>query len=213
MVCPPPPARVHRAASPRRRAIRSEIVFEDIRRSLEELLQRATKPEERRSVVARMKSTIVQAQLGVDDLRDALEFAQKKLASEQRELETVRRRKELAAGINDAETLAVAEKFEKQHAERVTVREGKVAAQTQELDLAERELAEMKQELRTASIGAPPPPNAQQEAERELDEALGETAASQTREEIDALARQRRRADMDAEAQTKLDELKKKMGK
>jgi hypothetical protein len=214
MVCPVlGPSAFASTASLSWPSFRIEPVFEELRRSLDELLQRATKPEDRRSVLARMKSTLVQAQIGVDDLRNALQFAQKKLAAEQQELATVRRRKELAAGINDAETLAVAEKFEKQHAERVAVLEAKVAAQTQEVDLAERELSEMKQELKTASIGAPPGPSAQQEAERELDEALGDSAAAQTSAEIDALARQRKRADIDAEAQRKLDEMKKNMGK
>jgi hypothetical protein len=199
--------------SPSWPSLRIEPVFEELRRSLDELLQRATKPEDRRSVLARMKSTVVQAQIGVDDLRNALEFAQKKLAVEHNELSTVRRRKELATGINDAETMTVAEKFEKQHAERVAVLESKVAAQTQELELAERELSEMKNELRLAAAGVPPGPSAQQQAERELDDALDDTTASQTREAIDALARQRKRADIDAEAQRRLDEMKKNMGK
>ena len=89
----------------------------------------------------------------------------------------------------------------------------KVASQTQELDLAERELKEMKQELKMAAVGAPPPPSAQEQAERELEDALGDAGAAKTRQEIDALVRERRRADVDAEAQSKLDELKKKMGK
>ena len=188
-------------------------MFEDIRRSLDELLQRATKPEDRRSVFARMKSTIVQAQMGVDDLRDALSFSQKKLAAEESELATVRRRKELAAGINDAETLAVAEKFEKQHAEKASILQGKVEVQTRELDLAERELSEMKAELRAAMAGVSPGPTPEQQAERELDESMGDASAARTREEIDSLARQRARADRDADAQAKLEELKKKMGK
>ena len=39
------------------------IVFEQLRRSFEDLLNRATKPEDRREIVSRMKDTLVQARL------------------------------------------------------------------------------------------------------------------------------------------------------
>ncbi|HMC54059.1 MAG TPA: hypothetical protein VKH19_02715, partial [Gemmatimonadaceae bacterium] len=90
-------------------------MFEHLRQSLEDLLARATRPEDRRLVLARMKGTLVQAQLGVDDLRSALEQTRRKLEAERRELETVRRRKELAGSIQDQETVGVAERFERQH--------------------------------------------------------------------------------------------------
>ena len=187
-------------------------VFEQLRRSLNELLERATKPEDRRLVVVRMKGTLVQARLGVDDLRDALAASRRKLESEQRELLTVRRRKEMAAGIQDTETVTVAERFERQHGQRVLVLEEKIAIQARELELAERELEEMKAELRTAMAGIPQPPGAET-----LDDPLGETGESEdtprVRHELDALARERVRADRDAEANRRLEELKRKMGK
>jgi hypothetical protein len=188
-------------------------VFEDLRRSLDELLQRATKPEDRRSVLARMKSTVVQATMGVDDVRDALSYTRKKLEAERRELETVRRRKELAAGIQDAETMAVADRFEKQHAEKVAMLEEKVAVQSRELELAEREVAEMKTELRNAMSGIPGGAGAAASPDESLDDPLGDTSGAKVSEEIDSLARQRTRADRDAEAQRRLDEMKKNMGK
>ena len=166
-------------------------MFEQLRRSLNELLERATKPEDRRAVIARMKSTMVQVKLGVDDLRDALVQSRRKLESEQRELSTVRRRKELALGIQDAETVAVAERFERQHEERARV------------------LEEMKVELRKAMTGVPSTAGAES-----LDDPLAEPGENpRVREEIDALARERARADRDADAARRLEELKKKMGK
>ena len=51
-------------------------MFEQLRRSLNELLERATKPEDRRAVLTRMKGTLVQVQLGVNDLRDGLQLTQ-----------------------------------------------------------------------------------------------------------------------------------------
>lgn len=202
MVCPALPTSGHRIND----------VFEQLRRSLEDLLQRATKPEERREVVARMKDTLVQATLGVEDMRTALTMTRRKLEVERRELETVRRRRELATGIQDAETMAVAERFEKQHTERAAVLEEKVLAQTHELELAERELDEMKAELRKAMTAGPT------SARMPLtgvdpEDPLGDTTGAKTSEEIDALARQRARADRDADAERRLEELKKSMGK
>ena len=57
-------------------------MFEQIRTSLDEMLARATKPEVRRMVMVRMKGTLVQARLGVDDLRDALEKTRSRLELE-----------------------------------------------------------------------------------------------------------------------------------
>lgn len=196
-------------------------MFEQLRQSLNDLLERATKPEERRAVVTRMKNTLVQAKIGLDETRDQLRLAERKLEAERRELETVKRRKELAVGINDAETVKVAERFEKQHQEKAAVLEQKIAAMTQELALAEREVEEMKAEIRAAMIGGPAGSAAPAGAagatglEDPLEGVLDEdqAAASKLREDIDALARQRARAERDADADRRLEELKKKMGK
>src|SRR4051794_6082013 len=67
------------------------MVFDGFRRSFDELLSRATRPEERRIVASRMKDTLVQAKMGLNDMRDGLEKARQRLAGEERELDTVRR--------------------------------------------------------------------------------------------------------------------------
>lgn len=191
-------------------------MFEQLRQSLNEMLDRATKPEDRRTVIARMKTTLVQATMGVDDLRNSHRMLQKKLEIEQKELETVRRRRELATGINDAETVAVAERFEKQHGEKVALLEEKLALQTRELELAEREVSEMKAEIRAAMAGAPGTPATSlggEPVEDPLEDPLEDASAAQTNAEIDALARARARADRAADADRRLEELKKKMGK
>lgn len=168
-------------------------------------------------MVTRMKNTLVQAKIGLDETRDQLRVAERKLDMERRELETVRRRKELAVGINDAETIKVAERFEKQHGDKVAVLEQKIAAMTQEVALAEREIEEMKAEIRAAMIGGPAASGAASAAglEDPLEGVLDDDqpAASKLRDDIDALARQRARADRDADADRRLEELKKKMGK
>lgn len=186
-------------------------MFEQLRRSLDELLAKATKPEERRTIVARMKSTLVQAKVGVDDLRDGLAKSRRQLDAERRELETVKRRRQLAVDIKDAETVTIAERFEKQHAERILVLEEKIGVQTRELELADRELQEMKDELRQAMIAAPGTPAVSDASDDPLEDVLGKSDAA-TQAELDSLARARAREARDADAARRLEELKKKMG-
>ncbi len=186
-------------------------MFEQLRRSLNELLERATKPEDRRLIVVRMKATLVQAKLGLDDLRDALVKTQRKLDAERGELLTVRRRKEMALAIKDAETVAVAERYEKQHEQLVAVLEEKIAVQTREVAIGEHEVEEMKAEIRKAQMGAPA--SARAPLDDPLDDPLEDHTETNAREELDALARARARSDRDADADKRLEELKRRMGK
>ena len=194
-------------------------MFEKLRQSLEDLANaRTARPEERRLAAARMKESLVLARVALEDLRKAAEQTRGRLAAERRELETVLRRKSLAAGIADAETVTIAERFERQHAERVAVLERKLEAQENELALAEREVQEMTSELRAAISGATPATGTS---------SVGSGASSQGAEPagaegaprdelgdaIDALDRQRRRAANEAAADEKLAELKRRMGK
>jgi hypothetical protein len=187
-------------------------MFEHFRQSLRDLMDRSTPPEERRAGLAQMKQTLVQARMGLDDLRAGIAQTRQRLAAEQRELETVRRRKGLAAGINDAETVALAEKYEALHAERTGVLERKLSAQEAELALVEREVGEMTSALKGALSGATtgsPLKNADVTAELDamLDDSVG------VAEEIDALGRASNRSAREAEADRLLAELKRKMGK
>src|SRR5437868_14860640 len=58
------------------------MAFEGFRRSFDELLSRATKPEDRRIVASRMKETLVLARTGLDELREALEKSRQRLVVE-----------------------------------------------------------------------------------------------------------------------------------
>jgi hypothetical protein len=178
-------------------------------------MDRATPPEERRAGLARMKQTLVTARLGLDDLRAGVDATRKRLAAEQRELETTRRRKGLAAGINDAETVALAEKYEAHHAERVAVYMRKLDAQEAELAIAEREVAEMSAELKGAMLGTAPTGNVSGADERAAAAAADEAAGDSSRvaEELDAMGRARARSERDADAERRLAELKRRMGK
>ena len=127
-------------------------MFDDVRQAFRDLL-RGTPPsgDARRSIVAQMRETLVQARMGLDDLRKGVVETQARLSRERSELETVRRRKQLAASINDAETVAVAERYEKQHAERAALLERKLETQEAELAMVEREVGEMSSEFKLAA--------------------------------------------------------------
>jgi hypothetical protein len=159
-------------------------------------------------IASRMKETLVQARLGLDDLRGGLEQTRRRLAGEERELETVRRRKQLAEGIGDTETVGIAAKYEQLHSERVDVMRQKVSAQEAELQLAERDVAQMAEELRAVLNGTDPRSTATIDAP-DVDGA----PSSALGEEIDSLGRARASAEREADAARRLDELKRRMGK
>ena len=188
-------------------------MFDKLRQSLENLVNGAASasPEERRAAVSRMKETLVQARLGIDDLRGGVAETRKRLDAERAALETVRRRRSLAEGIKDAETVAVAERYERHHAERVDVLERKLSAQEGEVMIAEREVEEMAKELRAAidaRVGPTTSAGGVAAAAEELD-----VDGAGVRDELDSLARSRRRAERDAAAEERLAALKRQMGK
>ena len=197
-------------------------MFDEVRQAFRDLL-RGTPPsgDARRSIVAQMRETLVQARMGLDDLRKGIVETRARLTRERAELETVRRRKQLAASINDAETVAVAERYEKQHAERAALLERKLETQEAELAMVEREVNEMNTEFKLAAAGATPgvsagatgtndagsPAGAAGRVDDVLDEQAGLNA------ELDGLERARRRADAESTADEKLAALKRRMGK
>jgi hypothetical protein len=187
-------------------------MFDSFRQTLRDLMDRATPPEERRAGLARMKQTLVTARLGLDDLRGGVAITRQRLDVERRELETMRRRKGLAAGIKDAETVALAEKYEAHHAERLAVLTRKLEAQEAELMIAERDVEEMNAEFKSAMLGATPPGTPLgREAAAAADAAAGD--GSHVAEEIDAMGRARARSEREADAERRLAELKRRMGK
>ncbi len=190
-------------------------MFDAFRQTLRELMDRATSPEERRAGLARMKQTLVTARLGLDDLRGGVQVTRQRLQAEQRELSTMRRRKGLAANISDAETVALAEKYEAHHAERVAVLTRKLEAQEAELAIVERDVSEMSAELKRAMLGAAPagsaPSRDAADAAAEADAAAGD--ATRVADELDAMSRARARSDRDADAERRLADLKRRMGK
>jgi hypothetical protein len=88
-------------------------------------------------------------------MRSALAATERELEVERRQLADAERRGRLAAELPDADTVQLAERFAQRHRERVGVLERKLAVQRDELTLAEREVADMLAEYRTARPGAP----------------------------------------------------------
>ena len=192
-------------------------MFDDVRQAFRDLL-RGTPPsgDARRSIVAQMRETLVQARMGLDDLRKGVEETRARLRRERSEFETVRRRKQLAEGIQDAETVAIAERYEKQHAERAALLERKLETQEAELAMVEREVGEMNAEFKLAAAGANPGVSAGSSPDgpsvgTSQDDPTADNAG--LRDEIDGLSRARRRADAESTADEKLAALKRRMGK
>jgi phage shock protein A len=186
-------------------------MFDRFRRALEDALNGDRSPAGRREAIAQMKETLALARVGLDDLRAGVRQSQARLAAERRELETVQRRKALAANIGDRETVAVAERFERHAAERVAVLERKIAAQEGEVALAEADVETMRKELKAAIAGVPGAGGAAPAGEAAEPDPLDADAAAAA--EIDALSRRSRRAAREASADERLADLKRRMGK
>ncbi len=193
-------------------------MFESLKETIDDLLGGRVHAGDRRAVINGMKQALVLAKLGVEDLEKGVVTTRGRLESERRELETAERRKGLAEGINDAETVAIAGKFAEQHAERIAVLERKLEAQEAEAALARRDYDEMLVQLKSASsgagsvgsggAGAAPAGTARAPSDAEL----GLPDDANLRAELDAMHRQRAREDKDAEATARLEELKRRMG-
>ena len=182
--------------------------FDNFRKNLEDLMNRHTPPTDRRESASQMRDTLIQAKMGLSEMRDGLDKARQRLAIEERELETVKRRRQMALDINDTETVAIADKFVATHGERVELLRRKVAIQEDEVRMAEAEVETMTRELKSAvsgtgdfapNVGAPSP---------DLD-----FSGAGVANEIDALSRKRARAEHQANAEAELEELKRRMGK
>jgi hypothetical protein len=89
--------------------------------------------------------------------------------------------------------------------------EDKILVQTREVEMAEREVEEMKAEIRTALTGGAGGASVPLD-DPLADDPLEEASNAKAGAELDALARARTRADRDADATRRLEELKRKMG-
>ncbi len=192
-------------------------MFEPLRDALRGFSARLD-PDERRQMTHAMRDALVHAKLGLSDLRASVAATEARLSAERAELETVLRRQGLAAQVDDQETVAIAERFALQHQERVSMLETKRMVQQHELAIAEREYADMSAELRTIMSGMAPNQRVDLNAPAD-DSADGSNHAFDGSEMADSLSdpmtapTRRTRAEKEANAEERLAELKRRMGK
>ena len=138
------------------------------------------------------------AKVAVAEVQEAVGRTERELALERQRLADAERRGRLAGEIQDAETVAVADRFVAKHRERLGVLERKLVNQKEELALAQRELDDMQAQLKTA------------ERDRPAMEARAEPGLDL---EDELLKSDMDRASREAAAARQLEELKKKMRK
>ena len=152
-----------------------------------------------------MREAVVDAKVAVAEVQEAVARTERELTAERQRLADAERRGRLAGEIQDAETVAVAERFAIKHRERLGVLERKLANQREELALAQRELDDMQAQLKTADRDRPA-----MEAQRSAREAAaGTEPALDLQDEL--LGTDMDRAAREAAAARQLEELKKKM--
>ena len=182
-------------------------MFDGLKARLDRLL-RDRGGSDSRAFAAGLREALVEARLGITEMRRALDSAEAELQSERKQLADTERRGRLAAAVPDAETVAVAERFAARHRERILVLERKVVVQRDELALAEREVQEMTAQWRSASQGGPRSESLDA-AWRDLEAAGGSRSTDESDQVSADLDRRKREEAVEAQ----LAYLKKKMGR
>lgn len=187
-------------------------MFERLRDAINAALDAAS-PGDPRAAVPMMREAVIQARAAIEAMRQGLQQTEQRLGHERAQLADAERRGRLASGIQDRETVEVAERFAAKHRERVEILERKLDAQRGELVLAEREYAEMKAQLVEAERQRPAADAARsvESAWRDLEAAGGTRPETDVKDEL--LRSQMDRSAREARAEEQLQELKRKMGK
>jgi hypothetical protein len=188
-------------------------MFKRLRDALERALEAATPPADLGEIASRMREAVIEQKARVRGMQQDLAKVEQLLVLQRSELTTAQRRRELAAAIQDAETVAVAERFIARLQEHVAVLEKKVVAQREEEALASRELTEMTAQLQEAARRHP-----KLTSERSTEAAwdgLGRAGMDRPETDLEGelLKGRMERAAREAAADAKLDELKKRMGR
>src|SRR5258708_17319264 len=188
-------------------------MFEKLREALERALAAATPPPDLGEIAGRMGEAGIEQKALVRGLKAEVAKAEELLTHQKSELATAERRRALAEGIKDEETVAVAQKFIVKIGERVAVLEKKVVVQRYEFALADKELAEMTAQLEEAARHNP-----KLTSERSAEAAwqgLGRAGMDRPETDLEGelLKGRMERAAREAQADARLEELKKKMGR
>jgi hypothetical protein len=181
-------------------------MFERLKEAINAALDAATGPPDSREKVSRMRDAVIEARAALEGMRQGAAKTEIQLKKERQHLADAERRGRMAAQIGDQETADVAEQFTAKHRERVVILEDKLEAQRAELALSERELDEMKAQLKKSADSS-----GVDSAWREIEAAGGVRPETDVKDEL--LRSQLDRAAKEAEAEARLDALKKKMGR
>jgi hypothetical protein len=176
-------------------------VFERLRAAVNAALDAAMPPPDWRDLQGQMRRAAGEGRAALMQLREALARTERELAIERQQFAAAQRRGALAEGIDDRETVEIAQRFAAKHGERVAVLEQKLAAQQAELALAERDVGEMVTQLKELERRGGIAPDAARPAVDALQD-----DDSELRTVTDRAARE-------ADAAQRLEELKKRMGK
>ena len=96
-------------------------MFERLRDALRAALDAATPPGNLRDLARQMREAVVEAKVSVQETRAAVTRAEGELVVERQRLADAERRGRLAAEIQDAETVAVAQRFAANRSATATV--------------------------------------------------------------------------------------------
>ncbi len=186
-------------------------MFEKFKEALDSVLDSASRPDDR-DVLRNMRAAVIEAKTSLGLMAEAIEKTANRLQQERTQLADAERRGQLADGIGDKETKEVADQFATKHRERAAVLTRKLSAQQEEFALAQREVAGMKEQLKAARLSQTGSvAEGLDAAWREIESAGG--ARPETDLSGDLLRHQLDRAEREAAAQSKLEQLKKKMGR
>ena len=181
-------------------------MFERLKEAINAALDAATGPPDSREILSGMRDAVIEARAALEAMKQGIDKTEKRLAVERKQLADAERRGRMAKEIGDQETVDVAEVFATKHRERVAVLEDKLEAQRAELALGERELDEMKGKLKEAAGSSKT-----ESAWREIEAAGGVRPETDVKDEL--LRSNLDRAAREAEAEARLEALKKKMGR
>ena len=188
-------------------------MFEGLRSAIDALLDSATPEGAARDAAGRMHEAVVEARAALDEMGTQIAKTERRLERERQQLEDAERRGKLAEGIKDWETAEIAEQFAAKHRERADILQRKLEAQRAEMRLGERELSQMREQLKAVRQDVLGTDAAAQveSAWRDIEAAGGVRPDLDVKDEL--LRSQMDAAAKEARADQQLRQLKKKMGR
>jgi hypothetical protein len=171
--------------------------LDDIKAQLDRIFAAGNRTSSRERA-AGLREALVEFKIGIGQLRTVLSRTERDLDTARQEAADYARRGDLARGIEDHETVRIADEYTAKARERVDLLERKVIVQRDELAMAEREYEITKQQFQGASRGIPDAPSTAD---------MADPAASPS---IDQLVMDQRAKEAAVDAQ--LEHLKKKLG-